>query len=347
MTTTLNRIACGTAAALLFGIVAGSSGAAQEPDPFYKGRQMNLIIGFNPGGGYDTYARLLSRHMPRHIGGDPTFVLRNMPGGGSLIAANHLYNIAAKDGSEMGLFAGSVATDPAIGGVPAKYDARKFNWVGSAYSDVATCFAWAATPFKSASDLFQQSMVTGSVGNSATLIFPLAMNGVLGAKLNIVSGYQGSAGLNLALERGEIQGICGASLDSLQSSTPQWIADKKIVFLAQMTFQRKPQLPGVPKITELAKSEEERKVLELIFSYMRMGRPLAAPPGIPEPRTAILRRAFEATMQDAAFIEEAQKSGLEIDPTSGQEMDRFLVEIYQTPKTLIDRASEILQRATK
>jgi tripartite-type tricarboxylate transporter receptor subunit TctC len=327
-------------------VLGGGPSKAESADGFYTGRQINLLVGFNAGGGYDIYGRILARHMVRHIAGKPTVIVKNIPGGGSLVAANHLYNVSPKDGSEVGLFAGSVATDPAIGGVPAKYDARKFVWIGSAYSDVATCFSWRAGPFKSAKDLFDRSMITGSVGNSATLIFPVAMNNVLGAKLNIVKGYQGSSGLKLALERGEIEGICGASLDSLQSSSPEWLRDRKITFLTQMTYQKTLQLPDVPLVTELAKTPEDRDVLNLVFSYMRMGRPLAAPPNVPQERVAILRQAFDATMRDAEFLAETKKAGLDIEPTTGREMDEFLMEIYQTPKPLIERAADVLKRTS-
>lgn len=331
---------------LAVAIIATAPANAQQADQFYTGRQMNLVIGFNPGGGYDIYGRLLLRHFTRHVGGEPTIVIRHMPGGGSLTAANYLYNVAPKDGSTMGLFAGSVATDPIIGGVPAKFDARRFAWLGSAYSDVATCFSWGTGSYKTPKDLLERPMITGSVGNSATLIFPQAMNSVLGAKLNIIKGYQGSSGLKLALERGEIEGICGASLDSLQTSSPEWLTDGKITFLTQMTFQKTLQLPGVPLITDLAKNEDDKKVLQLVFAYMRMGRPLAAPPDLPENRVTILRSAFDATMKDPAFLAEAKMAGLGIDPTTGRDLDQILAELHATPKALIDRASDVLSRST-
>jgi tripartite-type tricarboxylate transporter receptor subunit TctC len=332
---------------LLAAILAAFSlpARAAEPDSFYKGKQINLDIGFNPGGGYDVYARILMRHFTRYLPGEPSVVMRNMPGGGSLIAANHLYNLGAKDGTELGLFAGSVATDPVIGGVPAKYDPRKFSWLGSAYSDVGTCVSSAQGPFRSVQDLFARSMITGSVGNSSTLIFPVAMNSVLGTKLNIVKGYQGSSGLKLALENGEIQGICGASLDSLQSSSPEWISEKKVNFLVQMTFAKVLQLPDVPMLTDFAASPEDRDVLRLVFSWMRMGRPLAAPPGLPADRVALLRDAFDGTMTDAAFLAEMKKAGIEVDPTSGREMDSFLADLFATPKALIARAAAVLERS--
>ncbi len=345
MRRTLSKALC-VVAGLAASTPAHAQGTAQAgADSFYDARQMTLLVGFNPGGGYDIYGRLLAQHLPRRIAGAPSVVVRNMPGGGSLIAANHLYNVAPKDGSALGLFAGSVATDPIIGGVPAKFDARRFVWIGSGYSDVATCFSWGAGRFKTAKDLFERPMVTGSVGNSATLIFPQAMNGVLGAKLKIVKGYAGSSGLKLALEQGEIEGICGASLDSLQTSSPDWLNGGKINFLAQMTFQKTLQLADVPLITEFAANEDDKKVLQLVFAYMRMGRPLAAPPYVPAHRATILRAAFDATIKDEAFLSEAKRGGLDIDPFTGQELDDTLAELNATPKALIARAADVLSRS--
>ena len=338
-----------TVIALTF--VAGCAAAlpikASPVEDFYKGRQVAMIIGFNAGGGYDIYGRLVARHITRHMPGNPGIVIRNMPGGGSLIAANHLYNVASKDGSEVGLFAGSVATDPLIGGTPAKYNARKFVWLGSAFSDTTVCVSWHATSFKTMDDLFKREMITGSVGNSTTLIVPVAMNSVLGTKLKIVKGYQGSGGLKVAMERGEIEGFCGASLDSIQSSSPDWLTEHKINVLAQMTFQKTSEVPNVPSMMDYAKTDDDKKVLELIFSWMLMGRPLAAPPAIPQDRAAALRTAFDDTMKDAAFVAEAKKLGITVDPVTGRDMDDFLQKIYQSPQPLIKRAAEILERGNQ
>jgi tripartite-type tricarboxylate transporter receptor subunit TctC len=330
--------------ALAAGCAAACPAGASPAEDFYKGRQVNMVIGFNAGGGYDIYGRLVARHIARHIPGNPNIVIRNMPGGGSLIAANHLYNAAPKDGSEVGLFAGSVATDPLIGGTPAKYDARKFVWLGSAFSDTTVCVSWHATPFKTMDDLFKREMITGSVGNSTTLIVPVAMNSVLGTKLKIVKGYQGSGGLKVAMERGEIEGFCGASLDSIQSSSPDWLTEHKINVLTQMSFKKTSEVPNVPSIMDYAKTDDDKQVLQLIFSWMLMGRPLAAPPGVPQDRVTVLRTAFDDTMKDSAFVAESNKLGITVDPVTGQDMDEFLAKVYQSPKPLIKRAADILQR---
>lgn len=334
-------------AVLVAGVAVSPAMAASPVEAFYKGRQVNMVIGFNAGGGYDIYGRLVARYMNSQIPGKPNIVIRNMPGGGSLIAANHVYNMSPKDGSEIGLFAGSVATDPLIGGVPAKYDARKFAWLGSAFSDTTLCLSWHASSFKTLDDLYQREMVTGSVGNSSTLIVPVAMNNVLGTKLKIVKGYQGSGGLKIAMERGEIEGFCGASLDSIQSSSPEWLTERKVNLLAQMTFQKEPELREVPSLLDAAKTTEDRQVLQLIFSWMLMGRPLAAPPAIPAERVVALRESFAATMTDAGFREEAKKLGITVDPVSGQDMDDFLKQIYESPKALIKRASDVLERGNQ
>jgi tripartite-type tricarboxylate transporter receptor subunit TctC len=336
-------LVCAAVAALM----AIGPARAQSTDAlaaFYKDHPVSLLIGFNTGGGYDVTGRLLARHFGKHLPGNPTVVVKNMPGAGSLNAANRIYNIAPKDGTEFGLFAGSIALDPLFPNTPAKFDARKFTWLGSPNTDVSICIAWHTTPFKVLDDVIKNEMITGSAGTS-TLIFPVAMNNVLGTKFKLIKGYNGTKDLGLAMQRGETQGFCGTFLDSVKASNPDWLAEKKVNILVQMALKKSAQLPDVPFIMDYAKSEDDRKVLGLIFGWLGMPRAFAAPPDLPVDRTAALRAAFDATGKDPAYIADSAKVGIDIDPVPGTEIDQILREAYATPKPLIDRAAEILDRA--
>jgi tripartite-type tricarboxylate transporter receptor subunit TctC len=348
----LMRIGEAAIAAVLIsgGFLCASSAAAQtHPSAdgslavFYKDHPVSLLSGFNTGGGYDIAGRLLARHMNRHIPGMPTLIVKNMPGAGSLNAANRIYNISPKDGTEFGLFAGSIALDPLIGGTPAKFDARQFTWLGSPNTDVSVCISWHNTPFKTLGDVLKKEMITGSAGTS-TLSFPTAMNAVLGTKFKLVKGYNGTKDLNLAMERGEIQGFCGTFLDSVKTSNPEWLRDKTINIIVQMALKKSPALPGVSFIMDYAKNDDDRKVLQLIFGWLSMPRGFAAPPSLPADRTAALRSAFDETMKDPAFVADAGKLGIEIDPVSAAEIDAFLRDAYQTPTPLVQRANQLLER---
>ncbi len=320
--------------------------SAQSPDPlasFYAGKQINLVIGFSPGGGYDAYARVLARHMGKHIRGNPKIIVKNMPGAGGTVAANYVFNVSPKDGSELGLFAGNVAIDPLLGGAPVKYDARKFGWLGSPYSDTSLCVAWHTAPFRTIADTLQNEMVTGAFGNAGT-DFPTALNNVVGTKMKLIKGYPGSNAVKLALERGEVQGGCGFGYDSLRATSPDWLKEKKVHLLVQIALRKDPRLPEVPFVMDLAKSPEDRQILQLIFGWLHVSRPIAAPPDVPADRLAALRRAFNDTMQDPEFRADAEKIEIDLDPLPGEEIERFLEELYRTPKPVIERAATLLER---
>jgi tripartite-type tricarboxylate transporter receptor subunit TctC len=326
---------------LLALIVAAAPARAQSVEQFYKNRQLSLIVGFNTGGAYDPYARTVARHLSAHLPGVPMIVVRNMPGAGSVTAANHLYNVSPKDGSELGLIAGSVALEPLFAVRPNQFDARKFTWIGSANEEPGVCFSWHASPIESAQDLFRKEMIIGASGTS-NLDFPTALNTVLGTRMKIVRGYNGTSSIMFAMERGEIQGMCGMVYAALQAAHPDWLAEGKVRTLIQIGWQRNAKLADVPFVMDFAKSEDERRVLRLVVGWTIMGRPFLAPPGIPAERKTALRQAFDATMRDPAFLEDAAKQRLDIDAISGEEIDRFLAEVYGTPKPLVERAARIL-----
>ena len=328
------------AAALLMP-TAAQSGAAPSPAEFYKGRTVSIVVGFATGGAYDPYARVVARHLPKYLPGAPTIVIRNMQGAGSVIAANHLYNVSPKDGSELGVIAGSAAIEPVYGTKSMQFDGQKFTWLGSANNEIAGCLAWHSAPFESADDLFKKEMITGASGAS-NLEFPTAMNAVLGTKMKLVRGYKGPADILLALERGEVQGMCGMINTIVGTQRPDWIRDRKVRILLQIGLERTARMGDAPFVLDYAKSEDDKRVLRLIFGWTIMGRPFLAPPGIPEDRKVALRKAFDETMKDPELMADAARQNLEIAPVSGAEVDRFLAGVYATPRPLIERAAKIL-----
>jgi tripartite-type tricarboxylate transporter receptor subunit TctC len=315
--------------------------SAQTVEEFYKGRQISLIVGFNPGGAYDPYARTLARHLPRHLPGAPDIVVKNMQGAGSVRAANYLYNVSPKDGSEIGLIAGSAAIEPMFGVRPTRYDGQKFTWLGSANDEPGVCFAWHTSKVTSAADLFRQELVIGASGTS-NLDFPLALNAVLGTRMKIVRGYRGTSSIMLAMESGEVQGMCGMVHAAVKTAHPDWLRDGKVRILMQIGLEKNRELGQIPFVMDLARTDDDRRVLRLLVGWTIMGRPYLAPPGVAADRKAALRRAFDATMQDAAFLADAAKLRLDISPISGDAIDRFLADAYATPRPLVERAGKIL-----
>jgi tripartite-type tricarboxylate transporter receptor subunit TctC len=314
---------------------------AQSVQQFYKGRQVTLIVGFNPGGAYDPYARLVARHLPKHLPGSPEIVVKNMPGAGGVLAANYLYNAAPKDGSELGLIAGSAALEPLFGVRPAKFDGEKFNWLGSANDEPGICCSWHTSPIVTARDLFDKQMIVGASGTS-NLDFPLALNAVLGTKINIKRGYNGSSSIMRAMERGEIQGMCGIVYSALRTSHPAWLAQKRVRLLLQIGLQRNDKMPDVPFVMDFVKNDDDRRLLRLLVGWTIMGRPFLAPPGIREERKLALRRAFDLTMSDPAFLADTAKLRLDISPIRGVMIEQFLQDAYGTPRPLVERAAKIL-----
>jgi tripartite-type tricarboxylate transporter receptor subunit TctC len=331
------------AVVLALALASVTNAAAQSVEQFYKGRQINFIVGFNPGGAYDPYARTVARHLPKHLPGSPDIVVKNMQGAGSVRAANYLYNVAPRDGSEIGLIAGSAAIEPLFGVRPTKFDGQKFTWLGSANDEPGVCFAWHTAAIANAAELFTKELVIGASGTS-NLDFPLTLNAVLGTRLKIVRGYRGTSSIMLAMERGEVQGMCGMVHAAVKTAHPGWLTDKKVRILMQIGLEPNRDMAGIPFVMDLAKSEDDKRVLRLLVGWTIMGRPYLAPPGIPEDRKAALRRAFAATMKDKAFLADAAKQRLDISPITGAAIDRFLADVYATPKPLVARAAEILKQ---
>lgn len=339
---TLGVLARTIIAAIVLSVAA--SAQAQNVADFYKGKNVELYIGYSVGGGYDLYARVLARHIGRHIPGSPTIVVKNMEGAGSLRLANWLYRVAPKDGSVFGIIGRGTGFDPLLGQKGAQFDGTKFTWIGSGNHEVSVCVAFdGRAGIAKFDDLLTKEMTVGGTGASAdTDQFPRVVNGVLGTKMKIVSGYPGGNDIVLAMERGELQGRCGWSWSSVKATHGSWIAEKKLNILVQLSLQKHPDLPDVPLVIDLAKTDEERQILKLIFARQVMGRPFLAPPGIPAERAKALREAFMATMTDPAFLADAEKSQLEVTPVAGDDLQKLVAEIYRTPPEVARKAEQLL-----
>jgi tripartite-type tricarboxylate transporter receptor subunit TctC len=318
---------------------------AQSPADFYKGKNLDVMIGYSVGGGYDVYARMIARHLGKHIPSGPTVIPKNMEGAGSLRLANWLYNVAPKDGSVIGTIGRGTGFDPLLGHKAAQFDGNKFNWIGSANDEVSVCVAWSGrAKVRKFEDLLTTELAVGGTGSAAdTDQFPRILNGVLGTKMKIVTGYPGGNDVNLALERGEVDGRCGWSWSSVKSTRGSWLTDKKITILMQLSLSKHPDLPDVPLVTDLAKTDEQRQILRLIFARQVMGRPYLAPPNVPADRVAALRSAFMGTMADKEFLAEAEKAQLEITPVSGEAVQKLVGEVYQTPPEIAKKTADLLK----
>jgi tripartite-type tricarboxylate transporter receptor subunit TctC len=331
----------GMAAALL---ALASAAHAQSAADFYKGKNVDLQIGYSVGGGYDVYARLIARFLGKHIPGNPNVVPHNMEGAGSLRLANWLYTAAPKDGTVIGATSRGAAFDPLLGTSGAQFDASKFTWIGSANDEVSMCVSSQTSGITKFEELYSKQLTIGSTGaGDDTYQFPAAINAVLGTKFKIITGYPGGNDVSLAIERNEVQGRCGWSWSSIKATRMDWVKDKKITLLIQLSLSKHPDLPDVPVITDLAKNDEQRQIFKLIFARQVMGRPYVAPPGVPKERADALRTAFMDTMKDPDFLAEAERLKFEITPVAGEKVDALVKEIYQTPKDVIATAAKAIK----
>ena len=317
----------------------------QAAPDFYRGKTVDLQIGYSVGGGYDVYARMLAPFMAKHIPGNPSIVPKNMEGAGSLRLANWLYNVGPKDGTAFGTIGRGTGFDPLFGHRGAQFDGGKFTWIGSANDEVSVCVVWnGRTKIAKFEDLLTTPLTVGGTSAAAdTDQFPLVMKGVLGTKMKVVTGYPGGNDVNLAMERGEVDGRCGWSWSSVRSTRPQWLTEKKITILVQLALHKHADLPDTPVIIDLAKTDEQRQILKLIFARQALGRPFLAPPGIPAARAEALRTAFMDTMRDKDFLAEAEKAQLEITPVDGAGVQKLVANLYQSPPAVVKKAAELLK----
>jgi tripartite-type tricarboxylate transporter receptor subunit TctC len=331
---------CAVATALAATLATQGARSAGVED-FYRGKTVSLLIGYSVGGGYDAYGRLLARHFGKHLPGNPNVVPQNMSGAGSLKAANYLYSVAPKDGSVIGTFSRSQGIAPLLD--KAEFDSTKFTWLGSVTDEVSLCVTRHDAPVKTFSELLVTPATFGGEGaGSDPNIFALLYRNVFGAKIKIVTGYPGTNEIQLATERGEVDGLCGLSWSTLKGRYPHWLKDKKANILVQAGIKKQPELPDVPSASELAKQADQRQILQLILIGQAMARPFAAPPSIPADRKAALIAAFERTTKDPDFLAEAEKLNFEVNPVSADKLDALLAGAYATPKDVIAQAAKAM-----
>jgi tripartite-type tricarboxylate transporter receptor subunit TctC len=336
----------GRMAVLALLMVLATSARAASVEDFYRGRTINILIGYSAAGGYDTYSRALARHLGKHIPGSPTIVPQNMPGAGSLRVANFLYNAAAKDGTAIGTFARGMAMEPLLGNAAAKFDARKFTWIGSIANEVSVCTSWHTSPVKTWADVMTHELkVSGEGAGADPDLYATVLKNVFGAKIRLVSGYPGTNEMSLAIERGEIDGRCGWSISSIRVQKPAWLKEKKLNLLLQLNVQKSPDLPDVPFVLDYATSDRQRQMLRLVFSRQVMGRPFVGPPDIPADRLAALRAGFDATMRDPEFQADAERLGLEVKPESGETLAKLVDDLYATPADVVALARDAVKGA--
>jgi len=333
------RILAVAVAILLTHVPGRAAGVAD----FYKGRNVNVIIGYSVGGGYDLYGRVVARHLGKHIPGNPTVVPQNMPGAGSLKSVMYLYSAAPKDGSVIGIFGRTEAVAPLLTPDEAKFDATRLNWLGSVTSETSTCVTWHSAKVKTWDDALKTQFTLAGEGAGADPdVFARLIKNVFGAKVKLVSGYPGTNDASLAVERGEVDGECGLSWGTLESRHQDWLKNKSVNIIIQAALKKEEKLPNVPFIMDLAKAPEQQQVLKVILSGQSMARPFAAPPDVPADRVAALRKAFDDTMKDPEFLEETKRGRMEVNPITGAELQALLKEVYATPKDVIAKASHAI-----
>jgi tripartite-type tricarboxylate transporter receptor subunit TctC len=330
--------------ALLFAAAAWpASTSAQTVEEFYRNKSITMLVGGGAGGGYDTYARIFARHLSRHIPGNPNIIAKNMPAAAGLAAASTLYGAADKDGSTIAAFTNGAAMDPLFGNTSARYDAQKFSWLGSIGKLQNVCATWHRSEVKTIAAARAREVIVAAAGaTSNTAIVPKTLNALVGTKFKVIAGYDTGAGLTLALERGEAEGICGLSWSTIKASRPHWITDKLLNVIVQMGLSKLPD-PEVPSALDLVADVEDKQVLELILIRQEAGRPFAAPPGVPADRLTALRRAFDATLADGEFRADADKAQLEIEPLTAAEIETLLAKAYSAPRTIVQKAAALIE----
>src|SRR6476646_5964944 len=323
------------AATLTLALAAWSCTAPAGAQDFYAGKQLTIIVGAGPGGGYDLQARVVSRHLGKHIPGNPTIIVQTIPS--RIAAANHIFGSAPKDGTTIALLQRGILLARLIYPSGVRYDIEKFHWLGSLNSETAVTLAWHTAPHKTATDLFDKELIVGGITGVDPETTPRLYNSLIGTKFKVVTGYSSTAQIALAIERGEVQGIADWSWSSLKAVRPNWLADKQITLLMQGALKNEPELGSLPNALDFIKYDADRKVLELHFTQKTAARPLVAPPEVPPERIAILRKAFEDLAQDKEFLAEMDKAKMEFDFVPGAEIDKIVAQIAATPAEVAER----------
>lgn len=336
-----NARACTAVVAGSLVLLATSAAArADSVEDFYKGKTINVIIGYSVGGGYDLYGRLVARHLGKHIPGHPTLVAQNMTGAGSLRAALYLYSVAPKDGTVIGTFGRTIAITPLLTPATANFDGTRFTWLGSVTNEVSTCVTWHTSKVKTWKDALTTGVAMGGEGPGADPdVYTLLYNNVFGSKFRLVTGYHGTNDTTLAMERGEVDGLCGLSWSTLKSKHQKWMDDKKLNILIQAALKKQPELGNVPLASELTTDPEKLQILKVFLVGQEIARPFTAPPDIPADRKAALIRAFGEMVKDPEFIADAKKLKADVNPLDAKTMSEMLAGLYATPKAVLAKAA--------
>lgn len=334
------RIAVLALSALLCGMP--SAFAQDDVAAFYSGKTIRLIVGVAVGSGYDVNARLLARHIAARIPGHPTIVVQNQPGAGSQAMANQLYTSGPFDGTVIGAPFAGLPTAPLLQPGAARFDPTKLVWLGTTNRETHVSYVWHTVPVQSMGDLTTKEVIMGAQApGSSQVDFPLVANALFGLKHKVVTGYESTSKIHLAMESGEVQGLI-AAWTSLKTLRPDWLADKKVKLITQWALRKNPELPDVPSALDLAKTDADRQALQLVMARLDFGRPFFLPPGVPPERVAALRKAFDETMKDPAFLAEAEKLKIDIDPVGGQALGELITQVFATPTDTVARVRAAL-----
>lgn len=317
--------------------------AADPVEDFYRSKNINLYIGYSAGGGYDLYARLLARHIGKQIPGKPSIVPQNMPGAGSLKVTTWLASVAPRDGTAIATFARGMPLYPLL--FNPDFDATRLGYIGSITTDASVCITWQGSPIRDWNDLMTKPSTFGGEGKGSDPdMFATLLKVAFNANVKLVSGYPGTADMTLAMERGEIDGLCGISYSTLKSAHADWLREKKINIVVQAAMEKDPALPDTPLLLDLATSARQRQIVSLAVAPQALARPFAVPPGAPAERLEALRLAFDKTMRDPDFLADAAKSNLDVHPLGGLGIGEMIRKLYQTPKDIVDETARAIGR---
>ncbi|HZO47200.1 MAG TPA: tripartite tricarboxylate transporter substrate-binding protein [Xanthobacteraceae bacterium] len=328
-------------------IVTAMPAQAEPAADFYRGKSISLVIGNTVGNDYDYRARLLARHIGKHIPGNPAVVPRNMPGAGGLVAANWMAKLAPQDGTSLFMIASPHPAGQAMALPNVQYDVRAFHWIGNTIDTPNVINAWHTSDVRTIADAMQRELVLGGTTGTNSVVYPAVLNALVGTHFKVVTGYPGGGELNLAMERGEIQGRGSNSWASWKSTKPQWLAEKKIIILVQIALKRAADLPDVPLLLELAKNDFDRKVLTFLSADTAISRAVVTTPNVPADRVEVLRRAFDATMRDKAFLAEAAEAKMDIVPSTGEVSQQVAQSIIDTDPAVVARARDLVNAVAK
>lgn len=329
---------------VVLGLVGALPAAAQSVEQFYQGKQVKMLIGGGAGGTYDTFGRMVVRHMGKHIPGQPLIIPQNMPGAGGIAAASSLYT-GVQDGSVFAALPRPATLDPLLSDRKFEYDAQKLKWLGSLSVETNMIITWHTSKVKTRDDLWKHEATFAATGTSTDgVLYGKLINNWLGGKMKTVAGYKGSPEMFLAMERGEVEGRAGVPWSTVKSAAAEWIKDKKINLVAQLALEKDPDLPDVPMLLDAIKDPVYRQAFELLFMRLEAGRPYAAPPEIPADRLKALRDAFAATVKDKDFQAEVEKAGLDLNLRTGEQVQALIQKAYATPKATVDLLKDVLKQ---